>query len=93
MEARILGESEYSGWRDFVDSSPSGSIYSYAEYLDVLCRVAGGSFKILAVLSGDEIRAGIALYERTGVEGTSLSGRLLLYYNGIVLREFSGKYP
>jgi hypothetical protein len=93
LEARFLGEPEFPAWRDFVDTSPAGSIYSYPEYLDVLCRVSGGSFRVLAVFKGGEIHGGIALYERGSIAGTILSGRLLLYYNGIVLREFRGKHP
>ncbi len=93
LEARVLHEAEYEAWRRFVDSSPGGSVYSYPEYLEVLARVVGGSFRILAVLKGDEIHGGIGLYERKRPAGKVLSGRLLLYYNGFVLREFTGKYP
>lgn len=80
-------------WRSFVDSSPAGSIYSYPEYLDVLCRATGGSFRILGVFKGGEIHGGIALYERNSGAGRILAGRLLLYYNGILLKDFGGKYP
>jgi len=59
----------------------------------VLCRVAGGSFRVLGVFRGDEIHGGIALYERSTAGGMVLSGRLLLYYNGLVLKEYEGKYP
>jgi hypothetical protein len=40
-----------------------------------------------------EIHGGIALYQRSTAGGTVLSGRLLLYYNGLVLRHYEGKYP
>ena len=93
LETRFLREPEYDTWRRFVDSAPAGSIYSYPQYLEVLSGVAGGSFRILAVLKGDEIQGGIALYERRGAGGRVLSGRLLLYYNGFVVRSFEGKYP
>jgi hypothetical protein len=93
VDVRILAESEYPAWREFVDRQPAGSVYSYAEYLDVLCRVAGGSFRILGAFRGDELHGGIGLYERPASGGTLLSGRLLLYYNGIVLKDFIGKYP
>jgi hypothetical protein len=93
FETRILEESEFPSWRTFVDSAPSGSVYSYPEYLDVLCRVTGGSFRILAVFKGESIHGGIALFERSGSGGQILSGRLLLYYNGIVLRDFGSKFP
>ncbi len=93
LETRFLEEADFDAWRRFVDSAPGGSIYSYPAYLDVLCRVAGGRFRILAVFKGEEIHGGIALYERDGLGGRILSGRLLLYYNGFVLRSFEGKYP
>lgn len=93
LETRFLRESEYPAWRTFVDAAPAGSIYSYPEYLDVLCRVAGGSFRVLGVFRGEEIHGGIALYERSTGGGTFLSGRLLLYYNGLVLKKYEGKYP
>jgi len=93
LRADFLSESDYSAWRCFVDQSPSGSIYSYPEYLDALCRVGGGSFRILAILKGEEILGGVGLYERRSMGGRILSNRLLLYYNGIVLREYTSKYP
>jgi len=68
-------------------------VYSYPEYLDALCRTAGGSFRILAVLKGDEIHGGVGLYERATLGARFLSGRLLLYYNGLVLQHYSSKYP
>jgi hypothetical protein len=93
LETRILDEGDYEAWRAFVDSAPAGSIYSYPAYLEVLSRAAGGSFRVLAVLKGKEIHGGIALYEREAWGGRVLSGRLLLYYNGFVLRRFDSKYP
>ena len=90
---RILREEEYSQWDEFVASSPDGSIYSTAAYLDVFCGVTSASFNILAVLKNDEIFGGIALYERRSRLGTFVSPRLFLYYNGLVLRDFETSYP
>ncbi len=56
-------------------------------------RGGGGSYRILAVEKGDEILGGVAVYERTSRLGTYVSPRLLLYYNGILLRPFETRYP
>jgi len=90
---KYLKETEYEEWNDFVAKSPDGSIYSTPEYLDVLCGVTSANFKILAVTRNDEIFGGIALYERPSRFGTYVAPRLLLYYNGLVLKDFETKYP
>ena len=64
------------------------------EYLDALCEAAGGSFRILAVRR----RATSFSEESPSTSGSSRSGayvspRLLLYYNGIVLRPYETRYP
>ena len=91
--ARFLEENEFERWNKFVASCPAGSIYSSADYLDILCRNAGGSFRILAAFSGDELACGLALYERKTLNRTYVSPRLLLYYNGLVCREHTSRYP
>jgi len=93
LAARALVESEYQAWNALVGRSAEGSIYSTPEYLDILCAAAGGTFRILAVHRGDELLGGIALYERNSRAGTYVSPRLLLYYNGIVLRPADSHYP
>ena len=87
-----LDESEYDAWSRLVASSPTGSIYSMPEYLDILCSVAGGRFSILAVMKEDELVGGIALYETRTRVGPAISNRLLLYYNGIVIPDYSTRY-
>jgi hypothetical protein len=89
----FLTEGEYPEWNRLVAGSPGGSIYSTPEYLDVLCGTAGGRFRILAAGRGGEIFGGIGLYERHAPWGKYVSPRLLLYYNGIVLRPHESKYP
>lgn len=93
FQFRYLKESDYEEWNDFVANSPDGSIYSMPDYLDVLCDVTSAKFKILAVTKNDEIFGGIALYERPSRFGTYVTPRLLLYYNGLVLKDFETKYP
>lgn len=90
---RVLEEAEYPAWNQLVARSEQGAVYSMPEYLDVLCEAAGGSFRILAVEKGDELLGGIAIYERTSRLGAYVSPRLLLYYNGIVLRPYETRYP
>lgn len=93
VTVRELQEQDYAGWGKLVAESPSGSPYSTAEYLDALCTAAGGTFRILAVMRGEEMVGGVGLYERTARAGTWVWPRLLLYYNGLVLRHFETKYP
>src|SRR5205085_10080014 len=73
--------------------SPQGSVYSMPRYLEALCQAAGGSFRILAARRGDDLAGGVALYERPSAGGLRVTPRLLLYYNGLVLREYATKYP
>ncbi|HKP29065.1 MAG TPA: GNAT family N-acetyltransferase [Gemmatimonadales bacterium] len=93
VTVRELAEKDYPAWAKLVAGSPSGSPYSTAEYLDALCSAAGGTFRILAVMRGEEMVAGVGLYERAGRAGKWIWPRLLLYYNGLVLRHFETKYP
>jgi hypothetical protein len=93
LSTNVLNESEYAEWNDLVARSDDGSIYSTAEYLDVLCSAAGGSFRILGAGRGGELLGGVALYERQSGPGTFVAPRLLLYYNGVVLRPAETKYP
>jgi hypothetical protein len=94
-EVRVveLRPGEYSAWNALVQDSPDGGIYSQPEYLDVLCRVAGGRSRILAAMRGDEMLGGVALYERSSRFGSYVSQRLLLYYNGLVMRRWDTRYP
>ena len=54
------------------------------------CAVHRGwrKFPILGVMRGEEIVCGVALYERTSRGGAFVSPRLLLYYNGVVVRRY-----
>jgi Acetyltransferase (GNAT) domain len=93
VSTHVLNEPEFAEWNGLVARSDEGSIYSTPEYLDVLCRATGGAFHILAARRGDELVGGVALYERQARPGTFVSPRLLLYYNGILLRPAETKYP
>jgi hypothetical protein len=76
-----------------VSESPDGSIFNLPQYLEVLCSAVGGRFSLLGVRCGDELAGGVALYERNSRYGMQVSPRLLLSYNGIVLRRYETKYP
>lgn len=93
LSARYLTEELYGPWNRLVHDSPQGSIYSTPEYLDILCAVAGGRFKILGMMRGDELVGGVALYESPSPFGTAVANRLLLYYNGLILAESKSRYP
>ena len=90
---REVTESEYPLWNRVVAQSSTGSIYSTPEYLDVLCATAGGRFRIVGVWRGEELAGGVGLYERPSRAGAYIQPRLLLYYNGPVVRDFETRYP
>jgi hypothetical protein len=89
----VLPEAQFGAWSRLVRESPDGSIYSLPEYLDVLCRAAGGRFAILAVRQRGDLAGGAALYERESRYGRYVAPRRLLHYNGLVLRRYATKYP
>lgn len=93
VSVRLVTEAEYGAWNRLVAEAPAGSPYSTPEYLDALCTAAGGSFRILGVWRGEELVGGVGLYERVARSGTWVWPRLLLYYNGPVLRHSDSKYP
>lgn len=88
-----LEEARYPEWNALVAASPDGSPYATSDYLDLLCRAAGGRFRILGCRRGDELIGGTPLYETDGPAGVSVGPRLLLYYLGPVFRRFGSKYP
>jgi len=92
IENSYLAEPEYDQWDDFVSRSSYGSIYSTSKYLEILCSVTGGVFKILVAKQGDKIVGGIGLYIKQSQQGEFVAPRLLLYYNGIVLQDFDTAY-
>lgn len=92
-EARFLADADYAAWNRLVADSPEGSPYSTSSYLAALCEATGGRFRILAVARGGELLGGVALYEERLPIGTRVSSRVLLYYNGLVLRPHATTYP
>jgi hypothetical protein len=91
--AEVLPETELDGWARLARESPDGGVYALPEYLDVLCRFAGGRFRVLAVRQGGELAGGVALYERDSRYGAYVAPRRLLHYNGLVLRRYPTRYP
>ena len=88
LEAHLVSDDRYDAWDAFVARQErTGSIYSTAQYLDILCRAAGGTFSIVAVEEGGSLVGGIALYRKGNGAGYAITNRRLLYYNGIVLRD------
>ena len=90
---RELAPSEYDRWDRLVVEAPEGSIYNTAPYLRALCESTGGTFRILSAAKGGELLGGVALYEESSRWGTVVSPRLLLYYNGLVIRPIDSQYP
>jgi hypothetical protein len=93
LATRLLGEDEYPSWDALVASAAEGSPYQSSEYLRALCEATGGTFRVLAAARASEILGGVALYQEGRRGGVEIAPRLLLYYNGIVLRRSESKYP
>ena len=93
LVTRFLTEADYPAWIGLVARSAEGSIYSHPDYLDALCEAAGGRFRILAAQKGDDLSGGVALYERGSGASAFVGPRLLLYYNGFLLRPYETRYP
>lgn len=93
LVAEPITETEYDAWNAFAGTMPAGSIYARTEYLDALCTATGGRFRVLGVRQGEQLFGGIGLYEERTRHGSLVSPRLLLYYNGPVLRRHDTKYP
>jgi len=93
VRVRELTEADYDEWNGLVAASPEGSPYATPEYLAALCEATGGRFRILAAERGDQLLGGAALYEEQTRLGVMVSPRLLLYYNGFVLRPYETRYP
>jgi hypothetical protein len=90
---RELRETEYDSWRQLVAASTQGSTYALPEYLDVLCEATDARFRIVGVFANDLLVGGVPLYERRSRVGDFVANRLLLHYNGIVLRLPPKKSP
>jgi hypothetical protein len=88
LEASVLTAEHYEAWDRFVSSQEhTGSIYSTARYLDILCRTAGGSFSVAAIRDGESFVAGFGLYRWRAYGHEVITNRHLLYYNGVVLHD------
>lgn len=93
IEVRELGCDDHPAWERMVANSPHGSIYATPTYLEVLCRATAGEFRILAAIRDEQILGGVPLYGEPSRLGTRVETRMLLYYNGFVLRAANGKHP
>ncbi|MGE5691945.1 MAG: GNAT family N-acetyltransferase, partial [Pseudomonadota bacterium] len=93
LSASWLADDELDEWAAFVAASPTGGAYALPAYLRALCRATGARFRVLAARLGDDLVGGVAVYERPTRLGVVVAPRLLLYYNGLVLRGESTRYP
>lgn len=93
VSVRTAREAEFDAWDTFVSTSPDGSPYATAKYLDILCRATGGRFVVIVAEKGAEMVGGVALYFEPELGQPVISTRLLLYYGGPVLKHYDTKYP
>lgn len=90
---RFLDSADFDAWNAFVAGARDGSPYADTRYLDAFCESVGGRYRVLAVEQSGEILGGIALHERNSRWGTVVEPRLMLQYNGFVLRTPKSGYP
>ncbi len=93
FDVRILRDKDFDAWDAFVYSTVNGSIFSTAEYLDVLCRSTGDSYKVAAIDRDGAFIGGVALYAHKGRWGQVSGPRFLLPYTGLVYTVGDSKYP
>lgn len=93
ITTRFLEPEAYDTWNDFVAGSPDGSPYANTVYLDTFCEAAGGTYRVLVAEQGGAILGGVALQERSTRWGRVVEPRLMLQYNGFVLRSPRSRYP
>ena len=93
VDVRELVPLEYDEWSALVASSEQGSVYALPAYLEALCRATGARFKVVGVFLDGKLVGGVPLYERRARSGTYVANRLLLYYNGFVLKLPPKKFP
>ena len=93
VEASDLEAGERAEWESFVRSSEFGSPYSLPDYLEVLADVVGGTARTIVARRGGTIAGGIGFLERSSPVASFVAPRLLLYYNGFVLRDYDTRYP
>ncbi len=88
LELISLPKEQHPEWDAFVaEQEATGSIYSSAAYLTALCKSAGGTYSIAAVRRAGDLLGGIGLYNTEKHHHSIVSNRLLLYYNGVVLKD------
>ena len=88
-----LGPDEQGDWVSFVRSSAYGSAYSLPAYLEALAAAVGGTVRTIVARRGATIAGGIAVLETSVPFGRVVAPRLLLYYNGFVVRDYETRYP
>ena len=88
LEVEILTEDHYENWDRFVTGQQrTGSVFNTTQYLDILCRATGGSFCVAAVREDDSFIAGLGIFRRRVHGHEIIAHRMLLSYNGPVLRD------
>lgn len=93
VATRELSVADYDEWTSLVAASEHGSVYALPAYLEALCRATGARYRILGAYLDGRLVGGAPLFERRSRAGTYVENRLLLYYNGFVLRLPERKFP
>jgi len=93
LRTDFLTENNFHLWDEFIDSSAQGSIYSKSFWVESISKLTNTQFKILAVLSGQDILGGIVIYIKKNPLGKMVKCPPLTPYNSIILKDPVTKYP
>jgi len=89
----VLGPPDHDRWARLVAAAPTGGPYNLPAYLETLAAITGDTFVVLGARRGEELVGGLAVLERRSPLGPFVAPRLLLFYNGFVLRNLETRYP
>ena len=85
-----ITDRDYGSWDEFVKSAAGGTIYHTTAYHLALAEAAEAEVSFVAVTDGGRIAGGAPLLISRSRAGSSVTNRLFLHYNGIMLdRRFS----
>ncbi len=72
ISTRILHPSEYKYWESFLHNTPQGTVFVTPLWMETICNVFGGDWKIIVAERGDKIIAGIPVFitRKRGIKQT-----------------------
>ncbi|HHJ51623.1 MAG TPA: GNAT family N-acetyltransferase [Caldithrix abyssi] len=90
---KLLTETEFSLWDDFVSRSLNGTLFHTTRWAELVRSVFGRSFKIVAVQKKERLVAGMLIWPRTVAGKWWLSQAPVTPYQGLVLKRPDSDKP